>query len=245
MSNTVIGNVTAVGLEPWHEIDRSDLDADRYGINTLTRIYSVRMDSVQAFLLAFRKGTMDLTFPWLYVTQQKGNVTGVPFTFTVVFKGALIENGANPNDARNVQETGGQARMNVTLQALATTTDQGPTQKQVTYEAPWSEFKYITIQHPQILGRRFPGVVNANQLVAPVITTDGSFGDYKILQDFVVGQGQLPIIPLNPPIFIGFLKVDGPKFDFEQMGNVWQVIERNQLLIVDFKVMQANLAFNW
>lgn len=248
MSTTIgglkyMGNIG--GLPGYFEQPGAELDVDDYGLDILTRQYIIRPDtaSITAFKNAFPKGKQDTTFLWLYVVSYKINdVTGVLGMATVVFKGSTLALGENANLPRKQTIKLGLATQTVTLSDLAHL-ENGAT-RDVTYRAPWSEWRYISTVDPHILGPQHKGEIIQNNKTATTLWARGAIGKTIIRNDYIFPPGQTPTVP-EAAQFVGLLKVVGSKFDIEQVGNVYTVLERNELIVVDYLMFLYNNLTGW
>lgn len=244
MSVTTFETITHVNIPPITETVGGELDIDEYGLDVLQRKFEVRPDSVELFLNTYPRGKEDGTYKWLYSMGPKlTDIRGPMVKATVVFKGARLANNSNippdPNAPRKESIKGGRQRQQV---VLLSTLDLNA-QKNVTYDAPWTEWRYITTTFPGDIGPAHTGEIVAKDKVAKVISFSGPQGDIVINPNIIL-PGQ------KPPVFTrfgfdGLLKVNNSKFDYEQVGRVWTVLERNELLVVDYATFLINQYFNW
>lgn len=243
MSAIIIGGLSYLGVPPYAEVPGGEIDIDDYGLDVLQRRVEIRPDSVSAFMFAYRKGVQDATFPWLYVVQRKITDPRGPLAMgTVVFKGSALPPSnvpVNPNSPRKEAITGGLALNQVTLYAPDVLT----LSKNVSYRAPWTEWKYITNTNPGDLGPAHAGQLVVRNKVAIIESTSGGVAGSVIILPGIIQPGQTPPPPTGAN-FIGLLKISAAAFDYEQVGNVWTVRERNELLVVDYSTFVIN-GNNW
>lgn len=243
MSVTAFETLTFVGVPTWTETTAGEVDVDDYGLDVLQRKFEVRPDSIAAFAVAYAKGLQDTTFPWLFVTQRRiANVRGPMCQATVIYRGATIPQSnvpPNPNAPRKESITGGLASQQVTLYAPDVLT----LSKNVSYRAPWTEWKYITNVNPGDLGPAHQGQLVVKSKLPIIDSTSANVAGSVIILPNIIQPGQTPPPPTGAN-FIGLLKIAQAAFDYEQVGNVWTVRERNELLVADYSTFVIN-GNNW
>lgn len=243
MSTATVGTATYVGgladAPYYFETTDSGLKTDGFGMDVLNRTFSVRPDKLAAFRAAYPRDLVDATFGWLYVTESNfANVRGPVVHATVTFKGANITSSTNPNLPRAPMISGGLQTLTVNIRSI-TLPD---ATKNVVYRAPWTEWKYISSIPPELLGPQFDGLLLARKQFPIVMVTTGALGTLNI-DSKIYKPGETPPAPKTS--FNGLLKINPSKFDYTQVGKLWAVTERNELIIVDYLTFAINSQFGW
>lgn len=233
-----IGTIKYVNCPVWNERATSGIDVDDFGLDVLSRTFDVRPDQIQQFGQAFQKGVQDATFPWLYVVDRKiNNVSGPMPEGIVTFKGATIPLGTDKNIARKVTTVSGLGTFTVSLLAL----DGSGATKNLTYRAPFSEWRYVSAQDPNAVGPRFSGILLQNNPQPIMVNQTGAPGQVHVIANFIYKPNQPPFKPdpkSYPFPFVGVTRIipSSNGFQITQMGNVWTVVERNELNVFDYIV---------
>lgn len=247
MSVTTFETITHVNVPPITETTGGDLDIDEYGLDTIQRKFEVRPDSLALFLRTYYKGLEDATYKSMYSMGPKvSDLRGPMMKATVLFKGSILQTlGAvnpNPNDPRKESVKGGKQRQQVVLNRIIT--DDLIAQKNITYDAPWTEWRYITTTFPGDLGPAHAGELVVKNKTARIINLSGLQGPVFISPN-IVPPGERPQPPADTEQFNGILKINNSKFEYEQVGRVWTVMERNELLVVDYFTFLIGMNFDW
>lgn len=229
-----------LGASPgYEETTGAELNVDDYGLDMLTRPFNIRPDaaSIAAWLLAYQKGTEDTTFPWMYATETKiSDVRGPLAKGLVTFRGSTLNLTTNPKLPRKEKVTGGLVQRQVSLNNLSVP----EAVKNVVYRAPWTEWKYITTTDPATLGPAHRGKLAITHPVVEVLSTSGAVGRLYINPDYIVPPGAVIFKPVTTAQYQGLMKIVPAKFDYEQVGNVYTVIERNELNVFDYLTLLIN-----
>jgi hypothetical protein len=122
------------------------LDADKFGVHTLSRTYLGREDELLAFIKKWPEGKSDTILKQFKLVHIRATGQG-PFTQVVLdFAGLLSGELPDP------REYGGWSRQTTTLKILG-----GETTTELIYRAPTATFEYVTNKKPETL--RYPGVI--------------------------------------------------------------------------------------
>ena len=233
--STVVDGISYLGNAGaslgYYETSESGIDVDWYGMDTLQRTFDVRPDKIAEFLTAYKKDTQDSTFTWLYVTAPKiSNVRGPMAKAIVTYKG-VQEYAAGTKTYKEFIK-GGVQKQQVTLEGA------GGAQRTIEYRGPFTEWRYISTTRPD--QPRHTGEMVQTQLNFTFIAASGSLGTVFI-NPTVLTPGQVAPAPDLTSSFNGLKLVQNSAFEFEQVGKVWTVLERNQASIVDYVNYYINL----
>lgn len=237
--NGALYDVTYVGNCEIEEMPNSPaLDIDPWGMDQCTRTYKGRITGLAQFLgvLAKNRKRPDPDFPALTLANYQGRNAGNGFCeVSVVYKGLFTNALPDPVISGGVEEK------TVTLPFIlgddaANSDARGGTQIELTYEAPFQTFRYITRNQPTQL--RFSRRLDAIDKSFEVTRRTGASGSYTILRGYSRGMAGAPLTPSFNE-FNGVLVIRS-RPTYQQAGIYWEVTETNTAQIIPYDLVGSD-----
>lgn len=217
------------------EISPEIWGVDLWGMDTLTRTYKGRMDRASNFKNVLRNSvnTPDRLFRAM-IRRDYGCVIEAPWaTFTVNFWGKL--DGKLPPPVFSNDMGVFSVVLDYALGDVNENDALSGTQVQLTYEAPSTTIRYVTIGLPE--NSSYDGVVR-NKKQINVIGRMGAAGNVKLF-DIRNGSGYSgQVTPALAQHFNGVIVIENT-FSAQQVGNYAECIETNQVLIKPFTLLDT------
>lgn len=192
------------------ETSNSGLDWDAFGMDTLTRTYEGPPSKLAPFLRAWPVNKEDAVFPWLYLVARPAPKLSPVVEISLRFTGTLERNPKTKVEG------------SVRLQPLQLKRAAGLLQGE--YYGPVTTWHYIVVgEHPR--APRFKGQLLQTDFDYEIVNMRGT-GNIRI-GNSQTGNTNTNVLGGVYDYFVQ-ARVVTSRFDFEQVGNCWQVTEENE-----------------